>query len=37
VAAVAALALRHRMRKNVLDDTGSTARIDRAVAELVPA
>ncbi len=37
VGAVAALALRHRMRKNVLDDTGSTARIDRAVAELIPA
>lgn len=37
LAAVAALALRHRMRKNVLDDTGSTARIDRAVAELIPA
>ncbi len=34
---VAALALRHRLRRNVLDDTGSTARIDRAVAELIPA
>ncbi|WP_416907128.1 MAG: magnesium chelatase ATPase subunit I [Polymorphobacter sp.] len=37
VGAVATLALRHRMRKNVLDDTGSTARIERAVAELIPA
>jgi magnesium chelatase subunit I len=35
--AVATMALRHRMRKNVLDDTGSTARIERAVAELIPA
>ncbi len=37
MAAVASLALRHRMRKTVLDDSGSTARIDRAVAELIPA
>ena len=37
LASVAALALRHRLRRNVLDDTGSTARIDRAVAELIPA
>ena len=37
VAEVAALALRHRLRRNVTDDTGSTARITRAVAELVPA
>ncbi|PZN96701.1 MAG: magnesium chelatase ATPase subunit I [Alphaproteobacteria bacterium] len=37
VGAVAALALRHRLRRNVLDDTGSTARIARAVAELIPA
>ncbi len=37
LASVATLALRHRMRKNVLDDTGSTARIERAVAELVAA
>ncbi len=37
VGAVAALALRHRLRRNVLDDTGSTARIGRAVAELIPA
>lgn len=27
-------ALRHRLRRNPLDDTGSTARVDRAVAEL---
>ena len=37
VGAVAALALRHRLRRNVLDDTGSTARISRAVAELIGA
>ena len=37
VGAVAALALRHRLRRNVLDDTGSTTRIARAVAELIPA
>ncbi len=37
VGAVAALALRHRLRRNVLDDTGSTSRIARAVAELIPA
>ena len=32
--AVAPLALRHRLRRNVLDETGSTARIERAVTEL---
>ncbi len=37
VADVATLALRHRLRRNVTDDTGSTARITRAVAELIPA
>ena len=37
VAEVATLALRHRLRRNVTDDTGSTARITRAVAELIPA
>ncbi|MBY0520306.1 MAG: magnesium chelatase ATPase subunit I [Sphingomonas sp.] len=31
---IAPLALRHRLRRNVLDDTGSTARIDRALDEL---
>lgn len=31
---IAPLALRHRLRRNVLDDTGSTARIERAVADL---
>ncbi len=31
---VAPLALRHRLRRNVLDETGSTARIERAMAEL---
>ncbi len=35
IAEVAPLALRHRLRKNVLDDTGSTVRIERAVAELI--
>jgi len=33
---VAPMALRHRLRRNVLDETGSTARIERAVAELWP-
>ena len=33
---VAACALRHRLRRNPLDDTGSTTRVDRAVAELFP-
>lgn len=32
--AVAPMALRHRLRRDVLDETGSTARIDRALAEL---
>jgi magnesium chelatase subunit I len=32
--AVAPMALRHRLRRNVLDDTGSSARIERAIAEL---
>ncbi|MHA6720368.1 ATP-binding protein [Sphingomonas sp. RS6] len=31
---VAPLALRHRLRRNVLDETGSTVRIERALAEL---
>jgi magnesium chelatase subunit I len=34
---VAAMALRHRLRRNPLDDSGSTARIDRAVAEVLGA
>jgi len=34
--AVAASSLRHRLRRNPLDDTGSTVRVDRAVAELFP-
>ena len=34
VRAVAPLALRHRLRRNVLDETGSTARIERALADL---
>ncbi len=32
--AVAPLALRHRLRRDVLDETGSTVRIERAIAEL---
>ncbi len=36
VAEVATLALRHRLRRNVLDDTGSAVRITRAVDELIP-
>jgi magnesium chelatase subunit I len=35
VGAVAPMALRHRLRRNVLDETGSTARIERALEELV--
>jgi magnesium chelatase subunit I len=31
---IAAPALRHRLRRNVLDDTGSTTRVERAVAEV---
>lgn len=31
---IAPLALRHRLRRNVLDETGSTVRIERALAEL---
>jgi magnesium chelatase subunit I len=34
---VAAPALRHRLRRNPLDDAGSTVRVDRAVAELFAA
>ena len=34
---VAAPALRHRLRRNPLDDSGSTSRVDRAVAELCAA
>jgi magnesium chelatase subunit I len=34
---VAAPALRHRLRRHVLDDTGSTTRIERVLAELMPA
>jgi len=32
--AVAPMALRHRLRRDVLDETGSTTRIDRALTEL---
>lgn len=34
---VAPLALRHRLRRNPLDDTSSTTRVERAVAELLVA
>ena len=34
VLAVAPMALRHRLRRDVLDETGSTVRIERAIAEL---
>ena len=34
---VAAPALRHRLRRNPLDSTGSTSRVDRAVSELMGA
>lgn len=34
VIAIAPSALRHRLRRDVLDETGSTARIERAVGEL---
>jgi magnesium chelatase subunit I len=34
---IAALSLRHRLRRNVLDESGSTARIARAVDELFAA
>ena len=31
------MTLRHRLRRNVLDETGSTARIERALDELAAA
>ncbi len=34
---VAPPALRHRLRRNPLDESGSTARVERALAELFPA
>jgi magnesium chelatase subunit I len=34
---VAPAALRHRLRRNPLDDAGSTVRVERAVAELLDA
>jgi len=34
---VAPLALRHRLRRNVLDETGSTARIERAMETMFAA
>jgi magnesium chelatase subunit I len=37
LAAVAPMALRHRLRRNVLDETGSTSRIARAMLEIFPA
>ncbi len=35
VAQMAASCLRHRLRRNPLDDTGSTARVERAVKEVI--
>ncbi len=37
VLTVAPLALRHRLRRDPLDDAGSGSRVARAVAELFPA
>jgi magnesium chelatase subunit I len=34
---IAPMALRHRLRRNVLDDAGSTVRVERAIAEVLPA
>jgi len=34
---VAPLALRHRLRRNPLDDTGSGARVQKALAEVLGA
>ncbi len=34
---VAPLSLRHRLRRNPLDDTSATARVERAMAEVLPA
>ena len=34
---IAPSALRHRLRRNPLDESGSTARVERAVAEVLPA
>ena len=31
---IAPAALRHRLRRNPLDDAGSTVRVDRAIAEV---
>jgi magnesium chelatase subunit I len=33
---IAPSALRHRLRRDPLDDTGSGARVERVVAELIP-
>jgi magnesium chelatase subunit I len=35
--AMAPLALRHRLRRNPLDDTGSGVRVQRAIDEVLPA
>ncbi len=37
LARIAPLALRHRLRRNPLDETGSTVRIERALGELIAA
>jgi magnesium chelatase subunit I len=31
------MALRHRLRRNPLDETGSTVRVERAMAEVLAA
>ena len=36
IRAVAPASLRHRLRRNPLDEAGSTARVARAVAEVLP-
>ena len=37
IARIAPLALRHRLRRGVLDETGSTVRIERALEDLAAA
>ena len=37
VRAIAPLALRHRLRRNPMDEAGSSVRVERALAELCPA
>jgi magnesium chelatase subunit I len=37
LATVAPMALRHRLRRNPLDDTGTTVRVERAIEEVLGA